>query len=70
MHFQKIEINECINDIYYDEVKENRVKVLAPPKMNDAQSDIEKTLIYELEVAIVPEFTLAKYKGLELKKVK
>ena len=61
-------INECINDTYYNEVKECGVKVLAPPKINVTQADVEKNLIYEAEVAIVPEFTLAKYKGIELKK--
>ena len=61
-------VNQCINDTYYDEVKNSGEKVLAPPKINVVQADIEKNLIYEAEVAIVPEFKLGKYKGLTIKK--
>ena len=61
-------VNQCINDTYYDEVKNSGEKVLAPPKINVIQADIEKNLIYEAEVAIVPDIKLGKYKGLTLKK--
>ena len=61
-------INMCINDTYYDEVKNSGEKVLAPPKINVVQADVDKNFIYEAEVAIVPEIKLGKYKGLTLKK--
>ena len=61
-------INMCINDTYYDEVKNSGEKVLAPPKINVIQADVDKNFIYEAEVAIVPEIKLGKYKGLTLKK--
>ena len=61
-------INECINDTYFNEVKELKEKVLSRPKVNVVQVDIEKPFIYEAEVAIAPEFKVANYKGLECKK--
>lgn len=61
-------INQCINDTYYDEMKKSGEKVLSQPKINVVQVDVTKPFIYEAEVAIVPEFTLPKYKGLEVKK--
>ena len=60
-------INQCINDTYYDEMKQSGEKVLSQPKINVVQVDVTKPFIYEAEVAIVPEFTLPKYKGLEAK---
>ena len=61
-------MNQCINDTYYDEIKESKEKVLSRPKINVVQVDLEKPFIYEAEVAIAPDFTIAKYKGLECKK--
>ena len=61
-------INQCINDTYYEEVKTSEVRTLAPPKINVVQVDFDKPFIYEAEVAIVPDFTLGKYKGVEVKK--
>ena len=61
-------VNECINDTYFNEVKELKEKVLSRPKVNVVQVDIEKPFIYEAEVAIAPEFKVANYKGLECKK--
>ena len=63
-------INECINDTYYKEIKDTDVKVLSQPKVNVVQVDLEKPFIYEAETAIVPDFNVAKYKGLECKKEK
>ena len=62
-------INQCINDTYYEEIKSSNEKVLSQPKINIVQVDVTKPFIYEAEVAVVPEFTLPKYKGLEIKKV-
>jgi trigger factor len=61
-------INQCINDTYYNEIKESKEKVLSRPKVNVVQVDLDKPFIYEAEVAIVPDFKIAKYKGLECKK--
>ncbi|MBP3201849.1 MAG: trigger factor [Lachnospiraceae bacterium] len=61
-------VNQCINDTYYDEIKESKEKILSRPKVNVVQVDIEKPFIYEAEVAIAPDFKVANYKGLECKK--
>lgn len=60
-------VNECINETYYNEVKNSGEKVLAQPKITVVQVDVTKNFIYEAEVAIVPEIKLGKYKELELK---
>lgn len=60
-------VNECINETYYNEVKNSGEKVMAQPKITVVQVDVTKNFIYEAEVAIVPEIKLGKYKELELK---
>ena len=60
--------NQCINDTYYKEIKESGVKILSMPKISVKEADFEKNFIYEAEVAIVPEITLGKYKGLKIDK--
>ena len=62
-------VNECINDTYYSEIKDSGVTILSKPKINVTQVDYDKTFIYEAEVAIVPEFKLPKYKGLDVEKI-
>ncbi len=61
-------VNQCINDTYYNEIKESRERILSQPKINVVQVDFEKPFIYEAEVAIAPPIKLGKYKGLKLEK--
>lgn len=63
-------INECINETYYDAVKETGEKVLSRPEIKVVSADIDKPLIYEAIVAIMPEAKLPKYKGISLTKTK
>lgn len=62
-------VNECINETYYDEMKDSGVTVLSKPKITISQVDYDKPFIYEAEVAIAPEFKLSKYKGLDAEKI-
>lgn len=61
-------VNQCINDTYYNEIKESGERILSQPKINVVQVDFEKPFIYEAEVAIAPPIKLGKYKGLKLEK--
>lgn len=61
-------VNQCINDTYYNEVKETGEKILSQPKINVVQVDFDKPFIYEAEVAVAPPIKLGKYKGLDLEK--
>ena len=66
--FAEDAINICINDTYYDELLNIDVKVISSPKINVVQFGVDKNLIYEAEVAIVPDFKLGNYKGISIKK--
>ena len=66
--FAEDAINICINDTYYDELVNIDVKVISSPKINVVQFGVDKNLIYEAEVAIVPDFKLGNYKGISIKK--
>lgn len=63
-------VNECINMTYYEALKETTEKVLSRPEINVVQVDLDKPLIYEATVAIMPEAKLPKYKGIKIEKTK
>ena len=63
-------VNECINHTYYDSVIEYKDNILSKPEINVVQVGSDKNFIYEAIVAVKPDFKLATYKNIEVKKEK
>lgn len=63
--------DDCINNTYYDAVKDiKEAKVISRPNIEVTQIGEKEDFVYIATVAIEPEFKLAKYKGVEIDKVK
>jgi len=63
-------INHAMQDTYYDAVVENKLQVVAQPKINLDFKTVKRgeDFTYEVVVAVKPEITLGEYLGLEVKK--
>ncbi|MCQ2609438.1 MAG: trigger factor [Lachnospiraceae bacterium] len=68
--FYEDAVNECINKTYYDGVKEYKDNIISRPEISVVQVGSDKNFIYEALVAVKPDFKLAQYKGIEVKKEK
>lgn len=60
--------NECINETYYDAIKDYKDDILTRPEVEIIECDATKNFIYVATVGMRPEFKIKKYKGLEIKK--
>ncbi|MGI6071642.1 MAG: trigger factor [Lachnospiraceae bacterium] len=63
--FYEDAVNFAINDTYADEVKDCELEIVSAPEIDTEQIERGKNFIYTALVAIKPEVTLGKYKGLE-----
>lgn len=62
--------NDCINKTYYEAIKEAGSKILSRPEIELLEVGSDKDLVYTATFAVVPEFKVAKYKGIDLTKTK
>lgn len=61
-------VNEALDASYGDAVKESELDVVSRPEIHIEQVEKGKELIYTALVAVKPEVTLGRYKGLEVEK--
>ena len=62
--------DNLINHSYYDAIKESGLKILSRPEVEVKEIGEDKDFVYEAKVAIVPDFKLSKYKGVNVEKTK
>ena len=62
--------NDCINSTYYDAIKEAGSKILSRPEIELVEVGEDKDMVYTATFAVVPEFKVAKYKGVDITKTK
>ncbi len=60
--------NFAIQDSYEQEMKSTELDIVSRPELDIEQIEKGKTFIYTAEVALKPEASLKKYKGLEIEK--
>lgn len=63
-------IDKLLNDTYYKAIVENKLRVVAAPKIDFDHATIgrDKEFTYTAEVEIYPDITLGQYKGVEVTK--
>lgn len=61
--------NELIPDAYDKAVEECEEEIVSNPKVNVTQLEAGKPFIFTAEVALKPEVTLGRYKGVEVDKI-
>ena len=59
-------VNESINNTYYDAIKEADSKILSRLEIELLEVGSDKDLVYTTTFAVVPEFKVEKYKGVDL----
>ena len=67
--FYEDTFNEIVPEVYEKELKENNIEAVSNPNIDITQIGKGKDLIFTAVVQVKPEFKVAKYKGIELKKV-
>ncbi|MBS5605186.1 MAG: trigger factor [Enterocloster asparagiformis] len=60
--------DEAINETYADAMKESELDIVSRPAISIEQIEKGQPFIYTATVAVKPEVTLGKYKGLEVEK--
>lgn len=60
--------NEAIPDAYEAAAKESGLEIVSRPEIDVVQIEKGKSFIFTAEVAVKPEVTLGKYKGVEVEK--
>lgn len=60
--------NSIIPDAYADAAKESELEIVAQPEIDVTQIESGKPFIFTATVALKPEVTLGKYKGIEVEK--
>ena len=61
--------NTCINESYENAAKESGEDIVSNPSIDVTQIEEGKSFIYTAEVALKPEVTLGKYKGVKVDKI-
>lgn len=61
--------NTCIEKTYADAMDESKLDIVSRPEIDVEQMEKGKDFIYTALVAVKPEVTLGKYKGVEIEKV-
>ena len=67
--FYEDAFNEVAGPAYEEALKENNVEAVSKPEIDITQIEKGKDLIFTAVVAIKPEVTLGKYKGIQIKKI-
>ncbi len=62
--------NDCINATYPEAIKSVEKRILSKPEVDVEKIGIDDDFVYTATFAIVPDFTVAKYKNVEIKKTK
>ena len=60
--------NELIPDAYEDAAKESELEIVSQPEIDVVQIEKGQNFIFTATVAVKPEVTLGKYKGMEVEK--
>ena len=61
--------NELIPEAYAKEIEDCELDIVSRPKIDVVQIEKGKTFIFTAEVAVRPEVTLGKYKGVQVTKI-
>lgn len=66
--FYEDAVNDMIPDAYEDAANESGLEIVSQPEIDVVQIEKGKEFIFTAEVAVKPEVTLGKYKGIEVEK--